>query len=180
MPFERADALAELGRLTFVQAYDDEGDPEGFGAYVEEAFSVEAIARSMREAGTRFRWLLDRDTPVAYLKVLDRAIPPGNDPGTDDAPVLHLQRLYVRATHQGNGLGALLLRDAAACALGAGAEFLWLTVWDENTDAIAFYAHLGLRTFGEHPFQLGNRRHRDLLMGIRIRALYTSSITPLG
>ena len=55
-----------------------------------------------------------------------------------------LVRLYVQPSAQGLGVGALLLREAESLATGA----LWLTAWDGNAKALAFYGRMGYADIG--------------------------------
>ena len=60
------------------------------------------------------------------------------------------------------------MRDAFATAAAAGADCLWLGVWEHNPKAIAFYRKFGFEIVGEHTFMLGQERQRDLLMAAGI------------
>jgi ribosomal protein S18 acetylase RimI-like enzyme len=163
VPRERVADLAELAARTFREAYSDADDPEGFHAYVRNAFSEESIAREMDDPDTRFRWAIVETVPVGYLKVDRAPLPRGVEPPAL-GPGIHIHRLYVLARHRGSGLGRALLEDAVRIAGTEGSGYLWLSVWERNTNAIAFYQHHGLEVFGEDRFEIGNEIHRDLLM----------------
>lgn len=55
----------------------------------------------------------------------------------------YVQNLHVRPGLRGGGIGARLLRDAAARAAGQGCQNLSLEVLDGNPGAIRFYERLG-------------------------------------
>jgi ribosomal protein S18 acetylase RimI-like enzyme len=57
-----------------------------------------------------------------------------------------------------------LLNACEARARAWGADTLWLGVWEHNAKALAFYARNGFREVGEHVFQIGQQRDRDLLL----------------
>ncbi len=72
------------------------------------------------------------------------------------APGLYVQDLWVSGAARGAGLGARLLRSAADHAAKAwGAEYLALTVYQDNPKAQAFYQRLGFELHqSENPMRL--------------------------
>ena len=54
-------------------------------------------------------------------------------------PAVEVQRLYVQARFNGQGVGKALVGAAAARAAAAGAQALWLTAWVGNAHALAWY-----------------------------------------
>jgi diamine N-acetyltransferase len=58
----------------------------------------------------------------------------------------HVDSLIVAPGHRRQGIGRLLIEDAAGWARGRGAAELVLTVWAGNDDAARFYAALGFAT----------------------------------
>jgi len=80
-----------------------------------------------------------------------------------------LHRLYVLASWQGQGVGRASLDDTVAYARRDGRSFVWLCVWDQNLPAIAFYAHVGLRPFGEHTWEVGGKTLRDVILYLDLR-----------
>lgn len=85
------------------------------------------------------------------------------------APV-QLRRLYVDARHHGRGLGRQLLDAAYAAARELGGRTLWLTVWERNERAIAFYSRCGFRIVGDTTFIVGEDAQTDHVMAIAIPA----------
>ena len=79
-----------------------------------------------------------------------------------------LNRIYVVAELQGAGVAQALMQEAIANAAAAGADCLWLGVWEHNPKAMAFYRKFGFEVVGSHPFMLGHERQRDLIMSVRV------------
>ena len=92
--------------------------------------------------------VLDDGRPVAYLKVNFGTAQ--TERGLSDG--LEVQQLYVLASHHGQGLGGHLLDLAALKARAGGLAFVWLVVWNRNTNAISMYRHRGDREFADHVF----------------------------
>jgi ribosomal protein S18 acetylase RimI-like enzyme len=70
--------------------------------------------------------------------------------GADDATWgTYLDNLHVRATRQGNGMGAMLLREIARWSLEAHQEIgFYLGVLEQNSKAQKFYKRLGAKDVG--------------------------------
>lgn len=66
--------------------------------------------------------------------------------GEGDGFSWHLHGLGVRPEARRGGLGSALVAIATAEGLGAGADWVSLGVWAENTGAIRIYERLGYRT----------------------------------
>lgn len=79
-------------------------------------------------------------------------------PGLSDG--LEVEQLYVLASHHGQGLGGQLLEKARE----RGLTYLWLGVWEHNTNAISLYRHRGYEEFDQHVFMFGEEEQRDVLM----------------
>ena len=59
--------------------------------------------------------------------------------------------------------------DAAlAEARRLGGRRIWLSVWECNARAIAFYEHVGFRVAGTRFFQLGADRQNDYVMVLQL------------
>lgn len=63
-------------------------------------------------------------------------------------------RLAIDRRLQGQGVGGLLLVDAAALAIRAEPAIYALAVDAKTEDAAAFYAHLGFQRFLSQPMRL--------------------------
>ncbi|MCA0239239.1 MAG: GNAT family N-acetyltransferase [Proteobacteria bacterium] len=106
--------------------------------------------------------LCDDDRVVGYYALAASSVAPGAAPGRfrrnmpDPIPVAVLGRLAVARSHQGQGLGRALFRDAARRVIGA-ADTLGirgLLVHAISDDAKAFYRALGLDVSPLEPMTL--------------------------
>lgn len=140
-------ALAELGPATFQEAFG-------------EVFPAAAVTDRMRTIYAPARLALDLADPdqawflaegggaaVGFL-VLRDGPPPVTVLG--DRP-LEFARVYVRAAWQGRGPAFALMELGFAEARRRGADLLWLTAWERNPKALAFYRAHGFRRAGEVP-----------------------------
>lgn len=157
-----AAALAALGAQTFRDTFGGANTAGDMQAYLQTAFSVDAIRRELEDVTNTFLLAFadDEPGPVGYAKL--RAGPP-DDHVRGLAPI-ELQRLYAARTHIGHGIGGALLQAALDVAHGKDYLTLWLGVWEHNPRAIAFYRRWGFTTAGDHVFRLGSDDQRDLIM----------------
>lgn len=78
------------------------------------------------------------------------------------AEALYVDNLHVAADRKGQGIGRQLMAAMAQTALSRGCVRLWLTVLEDNTAALAFYARLGGKV--SPPFE-------DDVMGCPVRSV---------
>jgi ribosomal protein S18 acetylase RimI-like enzyme len=160
VPADEAARLAELEASTFVETFGALNDPAEVARHVARAFDPDHIAGQLRDERIELWWVLDDDHPVAFLKLNHGDAQ--TEPNLQDG--LEVEQVYVRSTHHGRGLGRLLLEHAMERARADGLGFVWLGVWEENTNAIAVYERLGFQEFGDHTFLFGSDPQRDILM----------------
>ena len=117
-----------------------------------------AIARSIWDEG---------GIGPARLAVMDRAAGPkaailardGDRPAgvafvACHGPQAMLHALEVRPPYRRRGIGATLLRAAAAWAAGEGVESLSLAVTERNSAARSLYARLGMHIVGQYHYRV--------------------------
>jgi ribosomal protein S18 acetylase RimI-like enzyme len=61
-------------------------------------------------------------------------------------------------------VGQALLDRALEEARRAGAEYVWLGVWERNERGRRFWERQGFVEFGSHPFEFAGTSHTDLMM----------------
>jgi diamine N-acetyltransferase len=153
-------ALREIGRETYDQAFRSLNRPEVMDAYLAEAFALEKLRDEMARPGSSF-WFLFVDGERAGYTKLNEA-PDQSD--INDTASLELERIYVRRRFQGKGLGSVLLEHAVSEAHRRGKAWIWLGVWEKNSDAISFYRRKGFTVAGRHSFRMGEELQSDLVM----------------
>lgn len=152
--------LRSFAERTFRLAYEDNNNPEDFKAYCDHYFSPEQILAEIEHPYSAF-WLAWLDGQVAaYLKLnFDNHPPELNSQLT-----VQIERIYVEPALQGRGIGQKLLSFAYEQARIAGAEWLWLSVWQANPPAVRFYESNGYEIFGTETFVVGADAQLDWLM----------------
>ncbi len=157
---ESAAALAALKADTFSETYGAANDPAELAAHLARAFAVDAVSAELLDPRCDTTWVLDEGKPVGYVKVNYGTAQ--TVPGFSDG--LEVEQVYVLASHHGQGLGGQLLDLATEKARERGLTYLWLGVWEHNTNAISLYRHRGYEEFEQHVFMFGKEEQRDVLM----------------
>jgi diamine N-acetyltransferase len=157
--------LCHLGSTTFIQTYQGMGErPAGLDeAYAREAFSAETLAPLLaaRADPSHPAYLLAKaeGRPAGFAK-LEFTPPPDC---VQDRNAAQLSQLYLLREFQGQGLGRILYDRARALMSGRGRSGVWLSVWEMNAPAMAFYQGLGFRQVGftHWKFRYGELDYQD-------------------
>lgn len=152
--------LSELGARTFSETFAADNTAEDLAAYLEASFSVAQQTAELEDPGSIFLIAEVDGHAAGYAKLHDGK----PETGVEGANPIELVRLYVSREWLGRGIGEQLMRACIDEAGRAGHETIWLGVWERNARAQAFYRKWNFQTVGEHVFQLGADRQRDLLM----------------
>lgn len=158
-------SLRELAEQTFRDSYQDKNDPENFENYVEKTFNEAQILSELQDDSVTYFVLESNQELTGFAMVRRNSMPPEV---LADNPVLELHRIYVHPAHKGKGIGKKLMLHCEKTALDEGKEFLWLGVWKENPEGLAFYRHMGYEIIGVHEFVLGTEHQEDWVMGKKL------------
>lgn len=162
---DNLDELLRIARSTFVAAFRHLNDPAVFDDYLDRQMSREALRKQLENPGSRFFiFTIDDGMAIGYTKLNT------GQAQTEDLDDRHLEieRIYLAPEHQGKGLGREMMTHAVSLAKQEGFEILWLGVWQQKLDSIAFYKRMGFEKFGEHEFMMGDEPQMDDLMLLRL------------
>lgn len=155
-----AHPLEQIGRATFIEAFQHNNSELSMRQYLEEGFAPGKVLAELQHSESQFYFAESGGQPIGYLKVNWGSAQ--NESMLEDA--LEIERIYVLEAFHRKGVGATLLEKALAIALQQAAKVVWLGVWEYNPKAIRFYEKYDFRIFSEHVFQLGDEAQTDLLM----------------
>ncbi|MEQ1818910.1 MAG: GNAT family N-acetyltransferase [Terricaulis sp.] len=152
-----AEALAAFAELSFTDTFGHLYPPEDLAAFVEAKYRARVIAGEIADPDTRYVLALREGRIVGYCKM--GAV----DMDVDATDALELHRLYVDASTKGTGVAKTLMDDALVWARGKGARVMFLSVWENNLRAQAFYKRYGFEHVKEHKFMVGRVADRDFI-----------------
>ncbi len=158
------ESLAKLSRETFIAAFGAVNDPLDLKTYIDRAFHPKTLERELDNPDSLFYFALEGENILGYFK-LNRGDAQTEDQGSE---AMELERLYVLETHQGKGLGSLMLKEVIQLARGDNKKRLWLGVWQHNPGAIRLYLRHNFQKFGQHFYFIGSDRQTDWLMRLEL------------
>lgn len=156
---EDIQSLSALSIEVWLDSYAHDGVSSAFAAHVLNAYSPEAMAADL--AGREKKLLVCRNSfgLLGYIKLDLAAKPVSRTSGTAE-----IETLYIRRHHQRSGLGKRLFDAALQLAGQAGHRKLFLTVYEGNASAIAFYRAQGMRQEGEWIFEFEGGSAPNLIL----------------
>jgi GNAT superfamily N-acetyltransferase len=152
--------LADLGAETFSDTFGPDNSPENMAAYLTQSFSPEKQAQELADPASRFL-IAELDGAVVGFARLH--VGPAPD-GVAAARPAEINRIYARQAWIGKGIGARLMQACLDEAARENCDVVWLSVWQRNPRAIAFYRQWGFVEAGTLTFQLGADAQTDWLM----------------
>jgi ribosomal protein S18 acetylase RimI-like enzyme len=157
-----AAALGAFAEATFTDTFGHLYPPADLASFVGANYRADVIEAELADPETRYRLALRDGAIVGYCKlgVVDMAV--------DATDALELHRLYVDRDTKGAGVAQALMDDALAWARGKGGRVMYLSVWENNARAQAFYKRYGFEHVGEHKFMVGATADRDFIWRLNL------------
>ncbi|MBY0569069.1 MAG: GNAT family N-acetyltransferase [Hyphomonadaceae bacterium] len=152
-----AAALALFAERSFTETFGHLYPPEDLSAHVAAKYQPHVVAAEIADADTRYVLALRDGAIVGYSKL--GAV----DMDVDATGALELHRLYVDTSVKGAGVAKALMDDGLAWARAKGARVMFLSVWENNARAQAFYKRYGFEHVKEHTFMVGRVADRDFI-----------------
>jgi diamine N-acetyltransferase len=164
-----ASALAAFAARTFGETFGADNTPEDMAEYLAAAYGESQQGREIESADIITLVMEHEGAIGAYAQIRRGSTLPACV--TTPRPV-ELWRFYVDRSWQGRGVARALMDGAYEAARELGGLSLWLSVWERNERAIAFYAKCGFTDAGTKVFMVGSDRQTDR---VYVRSLSPSS-----
>jgi GNAT superfamily N-acetyltransferase len=152
--------LADLGAETFADTFAPDNSLEDMAAYLAHSFSPQKQAQELADPASRFL-IAELDEAVVGFARLHFGPAPD---GVAGSRPMEISRIYARKAWIGKGIGARLMQACLDEAARENCDVVWLSVWQRNPRAIAFYRQWGFVEAGTLTFQLGADSQTDWLM----------------
>lgn len=152
--------LQEISVETFTETFKDQNSPGNLNAYLERAFNLKQIEKELHNPFSEFFFVNFNHEVAGFLKVNI------NDAQSEQMgdESLEIERIYIKNKFQKHGLGKYLLKKALEIAMERKKEKIWLGVWENNENAIAFYMKMGFVQTKSHSFYMGDEEQIDFIM----------------
>lgn len=152
--------LKEISIETFYDTFHAQNKEENMARYLKQSFTIEKLREELQNEHSTFYFLMVDEQIAGYLKVNiedAQTEAQGND-------ALEVERIYLKKSFQGKGLGELGLQKAIKDARKLGKRKIWLGVWEKNVPAIRFYKKHGFIQTDAHTFWMGDEQQIDYIM----------------
>ena len=159
-------ALARLAERTFRETFIADNEPADIELHCKTHFGPQAQGNEILDQNTVTIVAEPDGEMAAYAQV--RLYSPKTCVRAERPAELY--RLYVSSEWQGRGLAHDIMPEILDAARSGGADCIWLSVWERNPKAIAFYRKYAFQVTGEHEFVVGTDRQRDLIMALAFHA----------
>jgi diamine N-acetyltransferase len=157
---EDAPALAELAARTFAEAFAADNTPEDLQAHLESSYGVVQQSQELSDPNEITLLAFAADHLIAFAQVR-RQVPPQC---VTQAQAIEVHRFYVDRVAHGKGVAQSLMAAVKSAAKEFNAKHLWLSAWERNPRAVAFYAKMGFEIVGSADFVVGSDVQTDHIM----------------
>ncbi len=155
-----APALAAFAARTFAETFAADNRPQDMQAHLTTSYGVPQQTSELTDPGVVTLLAHQGRTLLAYAQVR-RHLPP---PCVIHERPLELHRFYVDRPAHGSGVARTLMSSVQEVAREFGGRHLWLSVWERNPRAIAFYEKVGFVDVGSTDFFVGPDRQVDRVL----------------
>jgi ribosomal protein S18 acetylase RimI-like enzyme len=152
--------LAELAARIFTETFAEDTRPDDLAEFLAKSYGLRQQTAELASPDVITLVAETSEGLVAYAQVRR-----GRTPAcvTGEAPV-ELWRFYVQRDWHGGGLAHRLMAAAMDASRELGGRSLWLSVWERNVRAIAFYGKHGFRDVGAEDFWVGSDCQTDRIL----------------
>ena len=158
------DLLVELGERCFYEAFNDVTAPADMEAYLAFTFQPSTIEAQLRnEESLIFFAEIDSD-PAGYV-YSHPAITPEC---IKDKFAIKLERIYLRSRYYGRGVGDALMQASLDEFRTRGYGTVWLSSWELNDRANAFYRKWKFAVAGNQKFTVGSDIQNDFILSRKL------------
>ena len=154
-----AELLAALAARTFRDAFGPANHPADLALHLRASYTPERMAAELADPDCTTLLAEIEKHPAGYAQLVTREPPLPLGQGG-----LMLHRFYLEQGWIGRGIATPLMDAVREEARRRAAAYLWLTVWQENPRAIAFYRKCGFSEAGTTIFTVGNDPQQDWVM----------------
>ena len=154
-----AELLVELGKRAFYEAFAEQTAPDDMTAYLQTTFSIEETKTQLNNKDSLYLIMELQDDSVGYA-YLYPARPPEC---IKDPKAIQLIRFYLLKKCYGLGVGNILMQTCLDESYARGYRSVWLSSWELNGRANAFYKRWHFKVVGRQKFVVGSDIQNDFI-----------------
>ena len=162
---EDAALIADMSRRTFYATYAAHNTKENMDQFLATQFAPEKLMEEVGAPRNTFLLVYVEGEPAGYARLFDNSELPRELAGSS---AIEIARIYCEEHAKGKGAGKALIEACQATGKSMDKDWIWLSVWEQNHNAIGFYTKMGFEIFGKHLFILGHDLQNDWYMRKRL------------
>lgn len=156
---EHATMLSQLGSRLFEETFQGTCSQEDMTFQLEQVYNVSRVTAELCDPSDFF-FVIQLESKVQGYSRMREGNPPADVLAGRRG--IELKRLYMERHAHGNGLAIRLMQHNLQLAKVMHYQRVYLSVWEHNHRALAFYRKLGFRdTKIANPFPIGDTPQTD-------------------
>ena len=158
------DLLIKLGKRCFYEAFNELTAPDDMEAYLTATFQKSEIENQLMDDRSLI-YIAEMGTDPAGYVYSCPAIPPEC---VKDEVAIKLERLYLRRRYYGCGVADALMQTSIEEFRSRGYQTVWLSSWELNDRANAFYKKWEFKVVGSQKFTVGSDIQNDNILSRKL------------
>jgi ribosomal protein S18 acetylase RimI-like enzyme len=154
-----AELLVELGKRAFYEAFAEQTAPEDMTAYLQTTFSIEETTAQLNNKDALYLIIELQADSVGYAYLYPTRPPEC----IKDPKAIQLIRFYLLKKCYGLGVGNTLMQTCLDESYVRGYRSVWLSSWELNGRANAFYKRWHFKVIGRQKFKVGSDVQNDFI-----------------
>jgi diamine N-acetyltransferase len=154
-----AELLSQLAARLFEETFHGTCSDDDMAYQLQKTYNLDQVNRELADLNDYF-FLIQVDGQVQGYSRLKEGNPPSDVMAGKRS--IELKRLYLERQSHGRGLAAKLLQHNLELARSMNYARVYLSVWEHNERAKAFYRKMGFVDTGiDNPFPIGQTPQTD-------------------
>jgi ribosomal protein S18 acetylase RimI-like enzyme len=154
------DTLVDLGKRSFYEAFHEVTAPEDMKAYLASTFNRSKIKNQLSDDRSQIYIAEVASDTAGYVYTQPAATPDC----VKDKDAIKLERIYLLNQYYGFGVGDALMQTCIEQSRSRGYKTIWLSSWELNDRANAFYKKWGFKVVGSQKFTVGSDVQNDFIL----------------
>jgi ribosomal protein S18 acetylase RimI-like enzyme len=154
-----AELIVEFGKSAFYEAFAEQTAPEDMAAHLQTAFSFDEIKTQLSNEDSLYFIIYLQADPVGYAYLYPTPAPES----VKDPKAIQLIRFYLLKKCYGLGVGNTLMQTCLDESHARGYRSVWLSSWELNGRANAFYKRWHFKVVGRQKFVVGSDIQNDFI-----------------
>ena len=159
-----AELLVELGKRAFYEAFAEQTAPEDMTAYLQTTFSIEETTAQLNNKDALYLIIELQADSVGYAYLYPTRLPEC----IKDPKAIQLIRFYLLKKRYGLGVGDALMQTCLDHSGARGYRSVWLSSWELNDRANAFYKRWHFKVVGRQKFVVGSDIQNDHIFSLQL------------